>query len=72
MGRKLIHPWRDYLTPEERKEVRELDLQLKALSSKIKPIREARKFIATRARKRAMRDEEGRFGLVYGARNSRT
>lgn len=58
MGRKQIHPWRDYLTLNERKEVRELDLRLKELSSKIKPYREARKFIATRARKRAMRDDK--------------
>lgn len=58
MGRRLIHPWRDYLTPEERAEIREFDLHIKVLSSKIKPYREARKFIATRARKRAMRDDK--------------
>ena len=55
MSRPSIHPWRKHLTPVERAELVRLDLQIKELTTKIGPMKSARKAIVKRASKRATR-----------------
>jgi len=58
MSRPTIHPWRKFLTSEERTEVKEIDLRQKNLSFKIKELRKAKNLIRMRSSKRASRDNK--------------
>jgi|TARA_R110000868_G_scaffold234535_2_gene488208 hypothetical protein len=55
MSRTAIHPWKKFLTLDERAEVKEIDLQEKKLSFKIKELRKAKSLIRMRSSKRASR-----------------
>jgi hypothetical protein len=55
MSRPAIHPWKNFLTLNERADVKEIDLQEKKLSSKIKELRKAKNLIRMRSSKRASR-----------------
>ena len=55
MSRPAIHNWKKFLTPCERTQVKDIDLQEKDLSSKIKELRKAKSLIRMRSSKRASR-----------------
>lgn len=56
MGRPAVHPWRQYLTREEKQELAKNELQQKELSCKIKALKIARQLLRMRGSKRAIRD----------------
>lgn len=58
MGRIAKHPWKQYLTTDERSEIKKIDLKIKEMSDKLSSIKRDKNLIQSRASRRAARDDD--------------